>query len=180
MQNRTGDVGPGTFWYRGFVASFGEIFYSGIDGCRGKFLTHRAKDPRDKFARWTTVVAGVALTLAVAYLTVRSGASSALLVRMFLFVLGFLVGAALVRLAARLAVRRLGRPEPAELASALMGGVAAGLLPSLLPWTWVFVKEARTRTPRGPSSRPGWSWPSSCFRCAGSTSVGCARPMGPS
>ena len=93
------------------------------------------------------MVAGVALALAVAYFTVRSGASSALLVRMFLFVCGFLVGAALVRLAARLAVRRLGRPEPAELASALMGGVAAGLLPSLLPWTWTFVGGADANPP---------------------------------
>ncbi|MDP9456306.1 MAG: hypothetical protein M3Q60_11115 [Actinomycetota bacterium] len=102
-------------------------------------MTHRARDSRDEFARWTTVLAAVALTLA--YFTVRSGASSALLVRMLLFVSGFLIGAALVRLAARLAVRYLGRPEPAELASALMGGAAAGLLPSLLPRTWTFVGE---------------------------------------
>ena len=123
----------------GFVAGSEEISYGGMDHRREEFLIHRAKDPRDKFARWTTVVAGVALTLAVAYITVQSGASPALLVRMLLFVSGFLVGAAFVRLAARLAVRRLGRPGPAELASALVGGAAAGLFLPLLPRAWVFV-----------------------------------------
>ena len=104
-------------------------------------MTHRTIGPRNRFVRWTTVTAGVALASAVAYVTVRSGASAALLVRLLLFVSGFLVGAAFVRRAARLAVRRLGRPGPAELASALVGGAAAGLLLTLLPRAWVFVGD---------------------------------------